>query len=187
MSNSIATYAVDPSHSRVGFTARHLGFSKVRGSFEQFEGTIRVADNDLSTLEVEATIQAATVTTNDAKRDDHLRTGDFLLVESHPTITFKSTGVKSVSGNSFVLEGEFTLRGVTKTVELEGEFLGKGKDPWGNERAAFEARTRINRKEYGVNWNAVLETGGFLVSDDVDINLEIQATLQTVPAPAVEA
>ncbi|HET6567165.1 MAG TPA: YceI family protein [Rhodothermales bacterium] len=176
--NAVQTYTIDTAHSRLGFIVRHMGFSKVRGSFEQFEGVVRMAPNDLSTLEAEATIQANSVTTNDATRDNHLRTADFFLVEENPAITFKSTGVRNVSGNSFTLVGDFTLRGVTKTVELDAEYLGSGKDPWGTEKVAFEARTKINRKEYGLNWNAVLETGGFLVSDDVEITLEIQAALQ---------
>lgn len=176
--NAVQTYTIDPSHSRLGFAVRHLGFSKVRGSFEQFEGTIRMKGGDLSTLEAEATIQAGSITTNDAKRDEHLRTADFFLVEEYPTITFKSTGVKNVSGTRFTLVGEFTLRGVTKTIELEGEYLGEGKDPWGNTKVAFEATTTINRKDYGLNWNAVLESGGFLVGDTVELTLEIQAAQQ---------
>lgn len=176
--NAVQTYTIDPSHSRLGFAVRHLGFSKVRGSFEQFEGTIRMKGGDLSTLEAEATIQASSITTNDAKRDEHLRTADFFLVEEYPTITFKSTGVKNVSGTRFTLVGEFTLRGVTKTIELEGEYLGEGKDPWGNTKVAFEATTTINRKDYGLNWNAVLESGGFLVGDTVELTLEIQAAQQ---------
>jgi len=187
MDNTNETYLIDASHSRIGFVVRHLGFSKVRGSFEQFEGTIRMNNGDLSTLRAEVSIQAASVTTNEATRDNHLRTGDFLLVEEYPTITFKGNEVRDISGNSFTLVGEFTLRGVTKTIELEGEYLGSAKDPWGNTKTAFEARTKISRKEYGVNWNAALETGGFLVSDDVEIVLEVQATQQTVPAPAPEA
>lgn len=176
--NAVQTYAIDPAHSRLGFTVRHMGFSKVRGSFEKFEGVIRMAPHDLATLETEATAQTQSVTTNDATRDNHLRTADFFLAEEHPTITFKSTGVRNVSGNSFTLVGELTLRGVTETVELDAEYLGSGKDPWGNDKIAFEGRTKINRKKYGLNWNAALESGGFLVSDDVEITLEIQAALQ---------
>lgn len=175
---AVQTYVIDPSHSRLGFSVRHLGFSKVRGSFEQFEGTVRMALGDLSTLEAEATIQAASVTTNEEKRDAHLRSADFFDAEQHPTLTFRSTGVKDVSGDAFTLQGELTIRGVTKAVELKGQYLGEGKDPWGGTRVAFEAQTRINRKDFGLNWNTVLETGGFLVSDEVDIELEIQAVLQ---------
>ena len=176
--NAVRTYAVDPTHSRLGFAVRHLGFSKVRGSFEQFEGVVRMEAGDLTTVEAEALVQTASVTTNETTRDNHLRTADFFLVEEYPTITFRSTGVKNVRGNSFTLVGDFTLRGVTKAIELEAEYLGTGIDPWGNEKVAFEARTKINRKEYGLNWNAVLETGGFLVSDEVDITIEVQAALK---------
>lgn len=172
------TYAIDPSHSRLGFTVRHLGFSKVRGAFEQFKGSLRMEPDDLSTLEAEATIQAASVTTHDENRDTHLRSADFFDVDTYPTLKFKSTEVRDVSDSGFTLVGEFTLHGVTKAIELEGEFLGTGRDPFGNDKIAMEARTTINRKEYGLNWNAALETGGVLVSDNVDIVLELQATLQ---------
>lgn len=174
----LQTYVIDPTHSRLGFTVRHLGFSKVRGSFEQFEGLVRMTPGDLSSLEAEATAQTASVTTNESKRDDHLRTADFFLADEHPAITFKSTGVRNASGNTFTLVGDFTLRGVTKTIELKGEYLGSAVDPWGNEKVAFEATTKINRKDYGLNWNAALEAGGFLVSDDVEITIEVQAALQ---------
>ena len=174
----LQTFTIDASHSRLAFVVRHLGFSKVRGSFEQFEGQVRMQAGDLSTLEAEATAQASTITTNEEKRDAHLRSGDFFDVETYPTITFKSTDVRNVSGNSFTLVGDLTMRGVTKRVELDAEFLGEGQDPWGGTRVGFEARTEINRKEFGLNWNAALEAGGFLVSDDVKIVLEIQAVQQ---------
>lgn len=174
----IATYTIDPSHSRLGFTVRHMGFSKVRGSFEQFEGVVRLAPDDLSTLETDVTVQSSSITTNDEKRDAHLRSADFFETEKYPTITFKSTDVRNVSGDSFTLVGDFTMHGVTKTIELKGNFLGAGTDPWGGTRVAFEASTKVNRKEYGLNWNAVLETGGFLVSDEVEITLEVQAVQQ---------
>lgn len=173
--NQLQTYTIDPSHSRLGFVVRHMGFSKVRGSFEQFEGVARMAPGDLSTLEADATVQTHSIITNDEKRDAHLRSSDFFETEAYPEITFQSTEVRNVSGDTFTLVGDLTIRDVTKRVELQGEYLGEGKDPWGGTRIAFEAQTRINRKEYGLNWNAVLETGGFLVSDEVDIVLEVQA------------
>jgi polyisoprenoid-binding protein YceI len=174
----VNTYAIDPSHSRLGFTVRHLGFTKVRGAFEHFEGSIGLDPEDLSTLDARATIQAESVTTNDEQRDEHLRSSDFFDVENHPEITFTTTVVRDVSGSTFTLVGEFTLHGVTRTIELEGELLGAGRDPFGNEKIALEARTRINRKDFGLNWNAALETGGVLVSEKVDLELDIQATLQ---------
>jgi polyisoprenoid-binding protein YceI len=175
---TLQTFSIDPSHSRAGFTVRHMGFSKVRGRFEQLEGFLHMEGNDLSTLEAQATIQTQSITTNDQKRDEHLRSADFFEVEKYPTLTFKSTGVEGVDGNRFTLVGELTMHGVTRTVELAGEFLGEGVDPWGGTRAAFEAATTVNRKDYGLNWNAVLETGGLLVSDAVEITLEIQAVRQ---------
>lgn len=175
---ALSTYAIDPSHSRLGFTVRHMGFSKVRGAFEQFEGTLQLDPDNLESIQADATIQADSITTNDEKRDEHLRSADFFEVENYPTITFKSTEVRDVDGSTFTIVGEFTLHGVTKTLELEGEFLGAGRDPFGNDKVALEARTTINRKDFGLNWNAALETGGVLVSDKVDIELEIQAALQ---------
>jgi polyisoprenoid-binding protein YceI len=177
----LQTFAIDPSHSRFGFSVRHLGFSKVRGSFEEFEGTIRMDEGDLSTLQASATVKTASVDTHEEKRDQHLRSEDFFHVEEYPTMTFESTDVRSVDGDQFTLVGNLTIRGVTKKVEFDAEFLGSGKDPWGNLKLAFEAATKINRKDFGLNWNAVLETGGFLVSEDVEIRLEIQA------APAEDA
>lgn len=174
----LKTFAVDASHSSVGFSVRHLGFSKVRGAFEKVEGTIRLAEDDLSTLETEATIDASSVNSGDAKRDEHLRSGDFFDVESHPSLTFRSTGVRSVNGSKFVIAGDLTIRGVTRPVELEGEFHGRATDPWGNEKIAIEAGGSVNRKDFGLNWNTVLETGGVLVSDKVDLALEIEAALE---------
>ena len=176
--SGLSTFTVDPAHSRLGFTVRHMGFSKVRGSFEQFEGTVRMEPGSLDTLQAEATVQTNSITTSDEKRDEHLRSADFFEVDKYPAISFKSTEIKDVSGDAFTLVGEFTLHGVTKTIALKGTFLGEGIDPWGGTRVAFEASARLNRKEYGLNWNAVLESGGFLVSDDVEITLEVQAVQQ---------
>jgi polyisoprenoid-binding protein YceI len=174
----VRTFSIDNAHSQVGFTVRHMGFSKVRGRFEQFEGTIHLDPDNLETLETEAVVRTDSVTTADEKRDTHLRTSDFFMVDEHPEMTFRSSDVRDVSGSSFTLVGDLTLRGVTKTVELKGKFLGSGTDPWGGTRIAFEASTKINRKEFGLNWNTVLETGGFLVSDEVEITLEVQAAEQ---------
>ncbi|QXD16266.1 YceI family protein [Rhodocaloribacter litoris] len=182
MSNRI-TYAIDPSHSRLGFTVRHMGFAKVRGAFEKFEGTISMEDDDLATLAAEVTIEAASINTHDNQRDEHLRSADFFDVEKYPQITFRSTGMKDVSGTSFTLVGALTIHGVTRTVEIEGALTGKGRDPWGNNRVGFEGRTTINRKDFGLTWNAVLETGGVLVSEDVQLELEVEAVEQ-VPETA---
>lgn len=168
------TWVIDPSHSEVGFTVRHLMVSKVRGSFSGFAGTITVGDD---TASVSATIDAATINTRDENRDGHIKSGDFFDVENHPTWTFTSTAVKG-NGSNFSFTGDLTLRGVTKSVTLDAEFLGVNTDPWGNTKAGFEAKTTINRKDFGVEWNAPLETGGVLVGESVNIELTIQAVLQ---------
>lgn len=175
VAQDVKTFKIDPSHSRLGFAVRHMGFSKVRGSFEEFHGVVSMAEGDLESLQAEGAVQTASVNTGDAKRDEHLRSPDFFDANEHPEITFSSMQARDVSGDSFTLEGEFSMHGVTKTIELDAVFLGSGTDPWGGTRVAFEARTKINRKDYGLNWNAVLETGGLLVSNDVEIVLEIQA------------
>ena len=176
--NDLLTYTIDPAHSRLGFVVRHMGFSKVRGSFKEFEGTVHMVPDDLSTLEAEVTVQAASISTNDANRDKHLRSEDFFEVETYPTLTFESTGVRDLDGETFTLVGTLTMHGVSKPVALQAEYLGTGQDPWGGTRTAFEARTKINRKDFGLNWNTLLETGGFLVSEEVEIVLEIQAVAQ---------
>lgn len=171
----IRTYTIDRAHSEIGFVVRHMGFSKVRGRFERFEGTVHVDPSQIASLEAAIDIDASSITTDDETRDDHLRTNDFLSVTEHPHVKFKSTGVKNVSAQVFTLEGNLTIRGVTKHVELNGTYLGEGKDPWGGTRVGFEGSTKINRRDFGVNWNAALETGGFLVGDQVEILLDIQA------------
>lgn len=171
----LGTYAIDRAHSQIGFAARHMGFSKVRGRFQQIDGWIRVDPSQISTLEASIEIEASSIITHDETRDRHLRTNDFLAVEEYPQITFRSTRVMDANAQTFKLEGDLTIRGVTKRVELEAMYLGEGEDPWGGTRVGFEGRTKINRKEFGVNWNAALEAGGFLVGDEVDIVVDIQA------------
>ena len=175
---AVATYNVDPAHSEVGFQVRHLGFSRVRGYFGEYEATIRLNPDQLSTLQVEATIQADSISTGDDKRDAHLRSEDFFEVETYPELTFESTGVQNVSADSFELTGNLTMHGVTKPVTLKGTYLGAGQDPWGGQRVGFEASAKINRKDFGLNWNTVLETGGVLVSEEVEIVLNVQAVRQ---------
>lgn len=175
---AVQTYTVDPNHSRVSFVARHLGFSKVRGSFKSFEGTLEMEPGNLETLTASSTIQAASITTNEARRDEHLRSKDFFDVENHPEISFRSKEVKHASGDSAVLVGDLTIRGITKPVDLVVEYLGESADPWGGTRIGLEAEATINRKDFGLEWNVALEAGGFLVSDEIRIVLEIQAIEQ---------
>ena len=168
------TWNIDASHSSVGFVVRHLGFSKLRGAFNVFEGTIEVAD-DLRASHVEVTIQADSFDSRDGGRDQHVRSADFLDVETHPTLTFVATDVRE-EGDHYVVVGDLTIRGVTREVELETEFLGVDTDPFGQLKVGLEATTEIDRDAFGLTWNATLESGGVLVGKKVQIVLEIQAT-----------
>ena len=170
------TYSIDKAHSEVAFQVRHL-LTKVRGRFADFEATLTYDEERPERSTVSAVIQAASIITNETDRDTHLRSADFFDVEKHPTLRFASTQVRR-QGDGFAVEGDLTIRGVTRPVTLAVSYLGKAKDPWGNERVGFEAETTINRKDYGLNWNAVLETGGFLVGDEVRILLSVQAVPQ---------
>lgn len=167
------TWTIDPSHSSVGFVARHLMVSKVRGEFRSFSGTLTIAEDRLASS-VQASVEMNSVSTGDDQRDGHLRTGDFFDTEQFPTMTFTSTAVRA-AGDDFVLVGDLTIKGVTRSVEFELEFDGVSPDPWGGTRAGFSATTVINRKDFGLEWNVALDTGGVLVGDKVTITLDIQA------------
>ena len=167
------TWTVDPSHSSVSFVARHLMVSKVRGSFGSFSGTITIAE-DLLASSVEATLDVASISTGDDGRDEHLRSGDFFDLEQFPTWTLTSTGLRA-DGDDYVMTADLTIKGVTRPVEFEVEFEGTATDPWGNTKAGFEAKTEINRKDFGLEWNVALEAGGVLVGEKVKIELDIQA------------
>ncbi len=167
-------FELDPAHSSVSFTVRHLMVSKVRGHFTDFAGTITVAE-DPAQSKAEVTIQAPSVDTRDAQRDGHLKSPDFFDVENHPTITFTSTGLKHTSGEDFVLTGDLTVHGVTKPVELTVEYSGMATDPWGGERIGFSASTEIDRGEFGLTFNQSLETGGVLVGTKAKLELEVEA------------
>jgi polyisoprenoid-binding protein YceI len=164
---------VDTSHSTVGFVARHLMIAKVRGQFGTFSGVIDVAANPLDST-VEASVDLSSVETGDPARDEHLRSADFFTVESHPQMTFRSTHIKE-DGDDYLLVGELTVNGVSREVRFALEFDGVNRDPWGGTRAGFTATTEINRKDWGLAWNATLETGGVLVGDKVKIELDIEA------------
>jgi polyisoprenoid-binding protein YceI len=174
----VSTWAIDPAHSVVELAVKHMMFSTVKGRFANVAGTIVLDDADLSASSVSADIDAASIDTREAQRDGHLRSADFLDVENFPTITFRSTGVVPQGRSRFILVGDLTIRGVTQEVSFEAELVGKGTDPWGGQRAGFTAATALNRKDFGLTWNQALETGGVLVSDQVKVSLEIQATLQ---------
>jgi len=176
------TYSIDPQHSNVGFSVTHL-FSKVPGRFTKVEGTMVFDPKDLSTGSVEVTIDAASIDTNVPDRDKHLKSPDFFDVAKFPTITFKSTKVIPDGSTKAKVEGTLTMKGVSKPVTLEVDFLGAGPDPFGGRRAGFEARTKINRQDFGVTWNKVLEGGGTLLGNDVDILLNIEAMRKVQKAP----
>lgn len=167
------TWTIDASHSRVGFVARHLMIAKTRGHFTGFSGTITVPEDRLASSVV-ATVDVATVTTDDANRDGHLKGADFFDVENNPTWELRSTGVKA-DGGDYVLLADLTIRGTTRPIEFELEFEGVTQDPWGNTKAGFTATADISRKDFGLEWNVALETGGVLVGDKVKIELEIEA------------
>ncbi|MGW5556655.1 YceI family protein [Micromonospora sp. NPDC003944] len=171
------TYALDVAHKRVGFVARHMMVSKVRGEFNEATATITVAEDPLQSSVV-ATIQAASVDTTQADRDAHLRSPEFLDADKFPTLEFRSTGVKSRRGGEFVLAGELTIKDVTRPVELEVEFEGVGRSPFGQDIFGFSASTEIDREEFGLTWNVALETGGVLVSRKIKIEIEGEAVRQ---------
>jgi polyisoprenoid-binding protein YceI len=171
------TYLLDAAHKRVGFVVRHLMVSKVRGEFAEATATITIAENPLESS-VTATIQTVSVNTGQADRDNHLRTGDFFEAEKYPTIEFVSTGVKSHDGNEFVLAGDLTIKGVTKPVELEVEFEGVGRSPYGFDVFGFSATTEIDREDWGLTYNMALESGGVMIGKKVKIEIEGEAIRQ---------
>jgi polyisoprenoid-binding protein YceI len=170
------TWAIDPVHSEVGFSVRHMMVSKVRGKFTKFSGEL-VTGSDVLDSSVTAEIDLASIETGAEQRDAHLRSPDFFDTENHPQMTYRSTGIRR-DGGDFIVDGELTLKGVTRSVPLTLEVNGFGPDAYGGTRAGFSARAEINRQDFGVNWNAAMETGGVVVSDKVAIHLEIEAVLQ---------
>jgi len=171
------TFVLDKSHTQIGFVARHLMVSKVRGRFTDFEGALVVAE-DPAQSSVEVLIQAASISTNDENRDNHVRTNDFLNVDEFPTLTYNSTKVELSPSGDWKVIGDLTIRGVTRPVVLDVQFEGVIQDPWGNQRLGFTASAEIDRNEFGVSFNAALETGGFVVSPKVKLEIEAEAVRQ---------
>ena len=166
---------IDTSHSGIHFTVRHMVIAKVRGAFARWKGFIDHDAADPTRSRVEIEIETASVDTREPKRDEHLRSPDFLDVAQFPKMTFVSTSIDKVEDGVFRVHGDLTLHGVTRPVTLEAELLGTGKDPWGGERLGYQARAVLNRKDFGLTWNAALETGGVLVGEKVDITLDVEA------------
>ncbi len=167
------TYTLDPAHSRIGFVARHAMVTKVRGAFNEFEGTATLDGANPANSSAQVTISAASIDTRNAQRDEHLRSNDFLSMDEYPQITFSSTGARQVDDSTFELTGDLTIKGVTNPIAIPFSFEGAAKDPFGNLRVGFEGAVTINRKDYGITWNAALETGGVLVSDKVTLEFEL--------------
>ncbi len=174
----MTTYTIDGSHSHASFTVRHLMVSNVRGEFQRFSGTVSYDDANPAAASVEVSLEAASISTNEEKRDAHLRSADFFDVEKFPTLTFKSTGAKA-HGDGLALTGDLTIHGVTRSVLLTvEEITGEQKDPWGSTRRGAVATTKIKRSDFGLGWNVALEAGGILVGDDVKISLEVELIKQ---------
>lgn len=171
------TYAIDKQHTEATFQVRHL-LTRVRGHFSDFSGTIAFNAQQPEASSVTFTIETASVNTATPDRDAHLRSEDFFFVEKHPHITFVSSKITSKGDGAFDVQGTLTIRGVAKEITLPVTYLGEAKDPWGNARIAFEGEITLNRKDFGLMWNAALETGGFLVGDEVKISLQVQAVAQ---------
>lgn len=173
-----ATWVLDPAHTTAEFSVRHMMFTTVKGYFTKLEGQIVADLADLTTAEISATIDAASVDTRDAQRDGHLRSADFFDVENHPKLTFQSYRIEKTGENEYDLVGDLTIRGVTKSVIWSLTMDGYGKNPWGQEVAGFTAQTKVNRKDFGLHWNAALEAGGWLVGDEVKFTLHAEAVKQ---------
>ena len=174
---AVGTYVLDLVHTNLGFTVRHMAVSKVRGSFKKFEGKVEIGEKPENS-KVSVTIDATSVDTREEGRDNHLRTNDFFDVENHPTWTFVSTAIRPESPTEFKVDGDLTIRGVTKPVTLDVQYEGVVKDPYGLHRVGFSAKTSINREDFGVAFGAVMEAGGLVVAKKVDIEIDLEATLQ---------
>lgn len=167
-------YQIDFAHSQVQFVVRHMMLAKVRGVFEKFNGSIEYDETSPANTRVDVTIETASINTREPQRDNHLRSADFFQSDIYPAMTFRSTRVELTDDNHAVMHGDLTIRDITRPVALNVEFLGSSKSPWGTTSFGFEAHGRINRKDWSLTWNQALETGGLLVGEDVEINIELE-------------
>lgn len=170
-----AQWKVDPTHSSLDFSVKHMMVSRTKGTFHNFDASIEADPADLTTANIEFTVDVASVDTRNEDRDNHLRSGDFFDVENHPKMTFKSTNISKNGDGEYEVTGDLTLHGVTHPETFKVEFEGQGKDPWGNEVAGFSGEGKIKRSNYGLTYNAALETGGVLIGDDVRVMIQIEA------------
>ena len=166
-------WAIDPTHSEIGFKVKHMMFTNVSGSFKAYDATITTEDDNFENAQIEFSANIDSISTNNTDRDNHLKSGDFFDAETHPKLSFKATSFAK-DGDDYELTGDLTLKGVTKSVTLPAEFSGLMKDPWGNTKVGLNITGKINRKDWGLNYNAALETGGVLISEDVRLNIELQ-------------
>jgi polyisoprenoid-binding protein YceI len=178
LATGTTTWQIDASHSHVEFAVKHMMISTVKGSFPGVTGTITIDEENFANSSADVEIDVASITTRDEKRDAHLRSADFFNAEAYPTMRFVSTGVKSVNGDTFTLAGNLSISSVTRPVEFKVERTGSGISPWGTTVAAFEATTKISRKDFGLTWNVALETGGVMVGDEIKIHIDIEAVRQ---------
>lgn len=169
-----SVWAIDPTHSEIGFKVKHMMFTNVSGKFSSFDASVENEDDKFETSAISFSADVNSIDTANADRDNHLRSGDFFEVEKFPKLTFVSTGITKVDDNQYKINGDFTIRDVTKNITLDAEYSGLMKDPWGNTKAGFSLSGKINRKDFGLTWNAALETGGVLVSDEVKLLCEVQ-------------
>jgi polyisoprenoid-binding protein YceI len=176
------TWKIDASHSHVGFSVKHMMIATVRGQFETYSGTLELDAEDLTRSKLSGEIEVASINTREAARDEHLRSADFFDAANHPTIRFQSTRIEHVEGNEYKVTGDITIRGVTRPIVLDVEYAGVHKDPWGGTRTGFTVTGSLNRKDFGLTWNAALETGGVLVGDKIKLELEIEAVLEQATA-----
>jgi len=176
------TFKIDPAHSSIGFTVKHMMVTTVRGRFGEFAGTVELPDGDPTQARAEFTIQAASIDTGVAQRDEHLRSADFFDAAQHPELSYRSSEIHALGGDRYRADGELTIRGVTKPISLEIELGERVRDPWGNDRVGLEVRGKLNRKAWGLNWNQALEAGGMLVSEEVKLEIEAAMVLNQAQA-----
>lgn len=174
VSTGATTWTLDAAHTNINFSVSHMVIAEVSGTFKQFDGTVTASKADFSDAQIAVTIQAKSINTENNDRDNHLRSADFFDAENHPVITFRSTSVAAAGAGKLAITGDLTMRGVTKSITLDAKFKGQAVNPWGVLVAAFKASAVINRKEWGLSWNAALEAGGFLVGEEIELTLNVE-------------